>query len=485
MSAPATASLEFPALEDASAVQPVDSATDDAALDDNPPVQPNAQQAIEQLTARVHQLMETADAPTLLKQLFCHELDWSYVNQLIPGSVLPDSTRESIVEATIVATCDQIRLCYLRMARSELLATEQRRPVERLAKAWPAVLVAFSNFGQRQIDFCFKTSVGKIARISLDRNLFGPTELAQAIHAMRAYDLKTQEAVPELEVAERLERQFKRLPRRYRRRRGLDRDPFYREVGRHRLLLREEEQRLRRQYEGGARHPARDKLILANLRLVVWVADRYRRHGLSWDDLLQEGVCGLIRAADKYDPKLGFKFSTYATWWIMQAMTRALADTSRLVSTPVYTVTQINRLRRYWKEFLQENGFFPSDRDIQSHFDLSENELRMLRRARAAWFGYRQLDDSYPSRQDRAEDAASISDRRTAVERTIDSVLSRRIAQIIRRRFGFGPRGEETLEEIGKSMSLTRERIRQLEAKGLEILGRGMPGRELLNYVDP
>ena len=207
------------------------------------------------------------------------------------------------------------------------------------------------------------------------------------------------------------------------------------------------------------------------------------RHGLGCDDLLQEGVCGLIRAADKYEPKLGFKFSTYATWWIMQAMTRALADTSRVISTPVYTVAQMNRLRRYWKEFLQENGFFPSDRDIQSHFDLSENELRMLRRARVAWFGYRQLDDSYPSRQDGAEDAASVSDRRTAVERTIDSVLSRRIAQIIRRRFGFA-RGVETLEEIGKSMSLTRERIRQLEAKGLEILGRGIPARELQSYVD-
>lgn len=276
---------------------------DAVAIDENPPVSSDAQRAIERLAERVQQLMDTADAPTLLKQLFCHELDWRYVNEPVPNSALPESARGAVAEATIIAMCDEIRLCYLRMSKSDLLAGEQRKPLDRLSRGWPSVLVAFANFGQTQIDFCCKTAEGKIARISLDRNLFGPDELAQAIYAMRAFDVKTEEPAPQLVVAERLERQLKRVPLRHRQRRGLSGDPFFRELRRHELLLHAAEKSLRRQFTAGEKHGARDKLVLANLRLVVWVADRYRARGVEWDDLLQEGVCGLLRAADRYDPE--------------------------------------------------------------------------------------------------------------------------------------------------------------------------------------
>lgn len=449
-----------------------------------PPIDADAQRAIDQLSEQIQEVLGTAETPTFLKRLFCQTLDWGYVNQPVPGDVLPESCRADVVEATIVARHEELRLCYVRLAKSELLAKDERRPMERLAKAWPSVLVAFGNFGQNQIDFCQAKLDGGFVRFSLDRSLFGASELAQAIYAMRAFELKTEERAPQLEVAQRMERQLKRLPRRLRRRRGLDRDPFWRELGRHKLLSLSEEQRLRRAYESGGRSSARDKLVLSNLRLVVSIAYRYRRQGVIWDDLLQEGVCGLLRAADKYEPERGCRFSTYATWWIMQSVTRAIAEQAPFVTTPSYWAQHLHRFRRFWKEFLQENGFRPSDRDLQDYFELSPDELQVLRQVLAARYRRCQITDAVPCvRAGDPSEHSATADRRRTVASVLRKRLDARSADVLRRRYGFAGQPEETLEEIGQSYGVTRERVRQIESKALAILQHPPLMRRLEPYV--
>lgn len=449
-----------------------------------PQVDGAARRAMDELSSRIQELIETADAPELLKRLFCQVLDWRYVNQPVPLDALPVNSRSLVVEATILAQHQDLRLCLVRLSKSELLAKDQNNPFEKLASAWPTVLVAFSNFGQNQIDFRHKAPDGRVHRFSLDRSLFGAADLAQAICAMRAFEIKTDEPTPQLEVAERLERQFKRLPRRLRRpRRGLDRDPFWRELPRHKLLTQAEEQRLRRQFTSGTPSAARDKLVLTNLRLVASIAARYRKRGLPWDDLLQEGVCGLIRAVDKYEPDRGFRFSTYATWWIMQSITRATIEQPRLIKLPVHRVDEVNRMRWFYKEFLLENLVAPSDRDMQDHFNLTDEQLVVLRQMWAAW-RYHPLG-AVNGHCAQAPSPASIfadSDRIATIHRVIETKLDPRSREIVRRRFGIGGIVPETLEEIGQDMDVTRERIRQVEAKALRLLA--VPLRNLVGEPD-
>jgi RNA polymerase primary sigma factor len=449
-------------------------------------VNPDAQAAIDELSDHIERLAVSIDAPKLLKQLFCQTLDWEYVNQPVPTTALPEAARGDVVEATILAKCDQIPLCYVRIGKSDLSISDQRKPLDRLARAWPTVLVAFSNFGQTEIDFCYKMLDGKVARISLDRSLFGAGELAQALYAMRAYDAKTQEPAAQIEVAERLERQLKRMPRRLRQRRGLDDGPFWREIGRHKLLTRDEETRLRRQFTAGQCHSARDKLVLANLRLVVSIAYRYRQRGLAWDDLLQEGVCGLLRAADKYDPERGIKFSTYATWWIWQSLGRAVAEHPPIVRTPIYWSERISQLKHFWRDFIQDHGFAPSDRDVRDYFDLNDDQLCVLRMVRSAWTCQQGVSEGFQcQRSTLPDELVSVRERNQKIRRILNKRLDKRSASIICRRFGLGDTHEETLEEIGQSLSLTRERVRQLEAKALIVLRHPKQSKLLEPYVHP
>ena len=461
-------------------------ASGEPAAQENPQVRPEALATIEDLSNRIERLSRSIHAPTLLKELFCKTLDWRYVNEPMPQSVLPMAARDDISDAIIIAKCERMPLCYVRLAQSELTATAERKTLDRVSRGWPNVLVAFGNFGENQLDFCWKTLDGRIARISLDRSLFGAAELAQAIYSMRAFDLRTEEPAPELEVAERLERQLKKVSRRRRKRRGLDGTPFSREMGRHQLLSHEEEKRLRRQYLPGMKHSARDKLILANLRLVFSIAFRYRRGVLYWEDILQEGVIGLIKAADKFDPEKGFRFSTYATWWIMQCVTRSIAEYRRDVSTPPYVAERVHQFRIFLKDFIQDHGFAPSDVEIRDYFQLSDEESIIFRQVRAAWFGQRQLAGKVLY-----EDAPPIDEQfvreecKQTVSRVLNNRLDRRTVEVISRRFGLGTKDEETLEQIGQSMAVTRERIRQIEAKAMEILRHPKHKRELEPYVYP
>ena len=451
---------------------------------DAPFVNADARRAIDELSERIQELIDTTDAPELLKRLFCYSLDWRYVNQPVPEKALPQTARDDVAEASILAQHDDLRLCYVRLNKSELLVKDQVRAMDRLRRAWPTVLVAFVNFGKNQIDFCHNSIDGRVSRFSLDRSLFGASELAQAIYAMRAFDVKTEEPAPQLEVTERLERQLKRLPRGLRRRRrGLDRDPFWRELPRHQLLSQPEEQRLRRQYSPGEKSPARDKLILANLRLVAHIAYRHRRRGLAWDDLLQEGVCGLMRAADRFEPERGFKFSTYATWWIWQSIGRAIADQARLIRLPVHCADEVNRLRWFYKTFLNEHMVVPSDRDVRDHFNLSDSQLVVLRQMRATLY-YMTLDVvmNRPGQAPCPATRYSVSDRVATIHQVLQKKLDARSREVVNRRFGLENTVPETLEEIGQDLKVTRERIRQIEAKALRRLA--LPLRDRIGEPD-
>lgn len=455
----------------------------------NGSVSPHARRAVDSLAEKIQELLGTADAPTLLKKLFCNTLDWKYVNQPVPADVLPPSVRGEVFEATIVARHGELRLCHVRMAKPELFAGDQRKPMDRLDRAWPGVLIAFTDFSQNQIDFCRKLADGRLARFCLDRSLFGASELAQAIYAMRAFDVTSDEPAPVLEVDERLERQLKRLPRHLRRRRGIDRDPFWRELPRHRLLTAAEEQKLRRMFQAGEVSDARDKLILANLRLVVWMACRYRRRGLPWDDLLQEGVCGLIQAADRFEPGRGFKFSTYATWWVRQTITRAIADRGRTIRIPLHLQDRVLSLRRLFGPLAQEAGRMPTVEDVAAKAGVSVREATLLMRISrhplslsARVDGHARSDLIESERERHVVDRVSRRARRREIKRVLKS-LPYREREIIKLRFGLGDGFTYTLEEVAQVFKLSRERVRQIERDTLRALRHPVRARKLEIYV--
>ena len=352
----------------------------------------DATQAINDLSERIQRLIEPLNAPVFLKQIFCQTLDWQYINQPMPMTLLPESARGGLAEAHIIAQCEDIRLCYLRADSSEISASDQHPMLQRLSRAWPQVVVAFANFGQDQLDLAIRDLSGALHRISLDRSLFGPGELAQALYALRAFDITGDEPPVQMEVVERLERQFKRLPQRLRERHGLRSSPLEREVQRHRLLDRREEGNLRSQFNAGERHPDRDKLVLANLRLAISIAYRFRGRGLDWEDLLQVGVLGLMRAADKFDPSLGYKFSTYATWWVRQHMGRAVDESAHLIDLPAYCGRLVRRYRSLVRDHLLYFGCRPTDAEVQDYFELDHDQWIVLRQTIAAATTPRMLD---------------------------------------------------------------------------------------------
>jgi len=253
---------------------------------------------------------------------------------------------------------------------------------------------------------------------------------------------------------------------------------YLREIGRVPLLTTDEEIELAVKISEGNQY-AKQRLTEANLRLVVSIAKKYVGRGMYFLDLIQEGNVGLIKAVDKFDHTKGFKFSTYATWWIRQAITRAIADQARTIRIPVHMVETINRLKKVQSQLLHENGFEPSEELIAEKMDLPVERVREIMRVAQEPVSMEtpigpeedsRLMDFIRDEEALAPDEAAL---KTITNEDIDSVLKTltpREEAVIRLRFGLKDGRCHTLEEVGTEFNVTRERIRQIEAKALRKL---------------
>ncbi len=253
---------------------------------------------------------------------------------------------------------------------------------------------------------------------------------------------------------------------------------YLREIGRVPLLSTDEEIELAVRISEGDQF-AKQRLTEANLRLVVSIAKKYVGRGMYFLDLIQEGNVGLIKAVDKFDHTKGFKFSTYATWWIRQAITRAIADQARTIRIPVHMVETINRLKKVQSQLLHENGYEPSEDMIAEKMDLPVERVREIMRVAQEPVSMEtpigpeedsRLMDFIRDEDALAPDEAAL---KTITNEDIDSVLhtlTPREEAVIRLRFGLHDGRSHTLEEVGSEFNVTRERIRQIEAKALRKL---------------
>ena len=267
---------------------------------------------------------------------------------------------------------------------------------------------------------------------------------------------------------------------------------YLKEIGRVPLLSAEEEVELAiRMSEGDV--AAKKRLSEANLRLVVSIAKRYVGRGMQFLDLIQEGNLGLIKAVEKFDHTKGFKFSTYATWWIRQAITRAIADQARTIRIPVHMVETINKLIRVSRQLLQELGREPQPEEIAEKMDMSVDRVREILKISQepvsletpigeeedSHLGDFIQDDNVPV----PADAAAFTLLKEQLVEVLNTLTDRE-QKVLRLRFGLDDGRARTLEEVGKEFNVTRERIRQIEAKALRKLRHPSRSRKLKDYLD-
>lgn len=267
---------------------------------------------------------------------------------------------------------------------------------------------------------------------------------------------------------------------------------YLKEIGRVPLLSSDEEINLAIRIADGD-VAAKQRLSEANLRLVVSIAKRYLGRGMQFLDLIQEGNLGLIKAVEKFDYTKGFKFSTYATWWIRQAITRAIADQARTIRIPVHMVETINKVKKVQSQLLYQNGHEPSADEIAAEIDMPVDKVREIMRVAQEPVSLEtpigeeedsHLGDFIPDNDAPAPaDAASHTMLREQLSDVL-STLTPREAKVLKLRFGLEDGRSRTLEEVGKEFNVTRERIRQIEAKALRKLRHPSRSRKLKDYLD-
>ena len=343
--------------------------------------------------------------------------------------------------------------------------------------------------GKEKGELTYKEIIDKIGDLDLQ-----PEQIDQILEVLGAEgitvktDLKLDEAEPMIDTRE--EEIDISVPE------GISVDDpvrmYLKEIGKVPLLSADEEIELAKRMESGD-EDAKKRLAEANLRLVVSIAKRYVGRGMMFLDLIQEGNLGLIKAVEKYDYRKGFKFSTYATWWIRQAITRAIADQARTIRIPVHMVETINKLIRVSRQLLQENGREPSPEEIADEMGISVEKVREIIKIAQepvsletpigeeedSHLGDFIADDDTPA----PADAAAF----TMVKEQLLGVLSTltpREEKVLKLRFGLEDGRARTLEEVGKYFNVTRERIRQIEAKALRKLRHPSRSRKLKDSLD-
>jgi RNA polymerase primary sigma factor len=267
---------------------------------------------------------------------------------------------------------------------------------------------------------------------------------------------------------------------------------YLREIGKIPLLNAEEELSLAKRVVAGEKE-AKDQMAEANLRLVVSIAKRYVGRGLDLLDLIEEGNTGLLRAVEKFDPDKGFKFSTYATWWIRQAITRAIADQARTIRIPVHMVETINKLLRTQRRLTQELNREPTNAEIAKEMEIDESKVEHIMKIKQ---DISSLDASIRDDEEESvladfiEDEDTITPEESATGQLLKEqvkdmlgALTEREQKILKLRFGLEDGKQHTLEEVGQEFSVTRERIRQIEAKALAKLRKHKDARKLHDYI--